>query len=138
MPNYNPQQELEDLRWSAYKERFFSLPIYYFNDLKYPETYEEAEHSLRRLDLEIKNIDSQFAEREAELETIQSSNYDLCEKSYKEWRAKALRAQRMKFSQIRIIEAWMLEACPNYEERLKLLEDKTRELEALVKNPKTF
>lgn len=133
MATFNGNQNLDDERWSVYKERFYSLPLYYFNDLKYPETYEEAEHLLQRLDLEIKNIDSQFAEREAELETVSIKDHDQCSKDYKEWRAKALRAQRMKFSQIRLVEAWMLEACPNYEERLRILETKTIELEKLVK-----
>lgn len=133
MATFNANQNLDDERWGTYRERFYSLPIYYFNDLKYPETYEEAEHLLQRLDLEIKNIDAQFAEREAELETISTKDYDQCLSDYKEWRAKALRAQRMKFSQIRLVEAWMLEACPNYEERLRMLEAKTIELEKLLK-----
>lgn len=129
----NETNQLTDQRWFTFQQRFHTLPVYYFNDLKYPETHNEAAYTLNRLELEIKNIDSQFSERESELAAALNEDLEESTRLYKEWRTKALRAQRMKFSQIRLIEAWMLESQPQYEERLTALEQKTEAIEQQLK-----
>lgn len=131
------KEDLRDKRWLPYKEVYNTLPIFCFNDLKYPESYEEAVLQISRLELEQKNIESQFLERETELASMHGPDKSNAEDEYKKWKTKALRAQRMKFSQVRLLEAWMLDYPPSYDERIKALEQKTAQLEkALAYLPK--
>lgn len=121
--------KLQDERWSVYQNRFSTLPIFCFNDLHYPSDYDEAITQISRLNLEQQNIESQFKEREVELGSVSPEEYAQKEREYKDWKTKALRAQRVKFSQIRVLEAWLLDFPPSFDMRIKTLEKKTRRLE---------
>jgi hypothetical protein len=122
--------ELKDPRWLKYKEDYYSTPIYYFNDLTYPENEDEAKAIIHRLALEIKNIDGQFDERELEIEAFGPANRETAIKEYSSWKIKALRAQRMKNSQIRIIECWMLKNTSYFNKKLEDLEKRVESLES--------
>ena len=96
-----------DSRWGEYMMLFSTLPRYYFTSLDYPETVISAQQTLRLLELEMNNISAQFIERETELTARGVKEADDEWKDYMAWRVKALRAQRMKENQIKIIQAWL-------------------------------
>jgi hypothetical protein len=54
------------------------------------------------------------------------------EKEYKRWKTKALRAQRMKFNQIKLLEAWALDNPPTYNERFTSVEERLRTIEIIL------
>ena len=121
--------ELKDLRWAEYKNSFYSTPVYYFNDLNFPDNEDQAKQLINRLDLEIKNIDGQFSERELEIDSFGASNREEALKQYSEWKIRALRAQRMKFTQIRIVETWLLKNSNYFNKKLEELEHRLEVLE---------
>jgi hypothetical protein len=125
---------LNDIRWEPYRKHFQSIPVYYFNSLTYPESYEHSEMILRGLELDIKNIEAQFIEQETELRGLPASQREIQEREYEKWKTKALRAQKMKFNQIRILEAWTMNNQPEYEERIRILETNNLNLRVRVES----
>ena len=100
------KNEIDD-RWQEYIGMFPTLPQYYFASMDYPECIGNAERTLQFLELEMKNISAQFIERETELTAKRITEGSKEWTDYSEWRVRALRAQRMKENQIRIIQAWI-------------------------------
>jgi hypothetical protein len=119
---------LKDQRWAPYRDTFHTLPEYYFNSLPYPETFEQATLTLKSLELDMQNIDSQFVEREIEAAATGEDTEQERQK-YTTWKTKALRAQKMKLNQIRLIEAWILDNPPIYQESLRSLEARVKRIE---------
>jgi hypothetical protein len=89
---------------------------------------------LRGLELDIKNIEAQFIEQETELRGLPASQREIQEREYEKWKTKALRAQKMKFNQIRILEAWTMNNQPEYEERIRILETNNLNLRVRVES----
>lgn len=121
---------LQDLRWERYRNIFHTLPLFCFNDLKFPDSYEEALSMISVLELEQQNIAKQFVERDAELESMSERERLELQQEHNSWRTRALRAQRLKFNQVRVLQAWMLDNPLSHEERIRVLEERTKELEA--------
>jgi hypothetical protein len=115
-----------DSRWSEYKNRFNTLPNYYFHCLTYPNSPAHAAQLLDALDLEIDSITSQFKERMVEL---QSSHSEEKLTEYNIWHLKAQRAQRMKEAQIRVLQAWLAENTTDINTRVDNLEEKVVKLQ---------
>lgn len=132
----NTDQPLTDPRWQKYRETFCDQPVYYFNTLPYPESEEYASQLLSKLNLEIANIDSQFTEKEIELQTLPLEDQEEATAAYRKWRISAIRAQRMKYHQISFIQAWLLDAKSSYVDRISSLEKRTEELELKLKSVK--
>lgn len=126
------REDLADQRWEKYRETFHTLPIYYFNSLRYPETYEQAMLQLKSIELDMKNIEAQYEERKTEIRGLQKEEVEEAEAEYKRWKTKALRAQRMKFNQIRLLEAWALDNPPSYNERFTAIEERLRTIEIVL------
>lgn len=130
-------EELKDQRWAPYLETFHTLPVYYFNSLQYPSTYEQASMILKSLELDMQNIDAQFIERDLETQGQRLDEDQL--KDYNDWKTKALRAQKMKLNQIKLIEAWMLDNPPPYSESLRELDRRISRIErSLNLDPNSF
>lgn len=126
------QDKLIDNRWEKYRETFHTLPVYYFNSLRYPDTYEQAMLLLKGIELDMKNIEAQYEERETEIKGLPEEDTEEAEKEYKRWKTKALRAQRMKFNQIRLLEAWALDNPPSYNERFTSIEERLGTIEIFL------
>lgn len=125
---------INDLRWESYRKHFQTIPAYYFNSLVYPENYEHSEIILKALELDIKNIEAQFIEQEAEIRALPAEERDVQIKEYEKWKTKALRAQKMKFNQIRILEAWTINNQPEYEERIRIIERRINYLTTMIES----
>ena len=131
-----------DARWLPYKARFFSLPDYYFSSLTFPESIKEAKQTLSRLNLEIKNIDSQFSEREDQLKCEVGADRDELERKYLEWRTSASKAQRMRQSQIDIVQSFIADTYnidfelepTEIEDRLESVESRLYKIEEKLKS----
>jgi hypothetical protein len=129
MPLTKDQLEpLIDERWRPYRDTFHTLPIYYFNTLTYPETFEQGALLLKSLQLDMQNIDSQFVEREIELAGMGIGTEEEA-KEFSNWKTKALRAQKMKLNQIKLVEAWMLDNPPPYQDSLRLMNLRLKRIE---------
>ena len=96
-----------DSRWGEYMMQFSTLPRYYFSSLEFPGSLAAAERTLRLLELEMNNISAQFIERETELNAKGVADDSTEWREYLAWRVKALRAQRMKENQVKIVQAWI-------------------------------
>lgn len=119
-----------DPRWSAYQERFKSLPLHFFRCLEYPKDPTHAEQMILGIELEIRSISSQFLERKTELEKgIESPQLEEVKRVYAEWAPRAMRAQRMKDAQIKILQAWLVDNAPSSEEAISKLECRISKLE---------
>ena len=128
-----------DERWCLYIERFSSTPQYYFSKesgLEYPEDTNHPFQQIQKLEGEIESIERQIVERESETKTCEKSEVANREFDLEVWKVRALRAQRMKSSQVRILQAWCLDHVPCLEERVSLLEAEVSALKRLVL-PKT-
>lgn len=111
-----------DERWNPYRERFSTLPDYYFSVLDYPVSVSNAESMIAFINVEMKAIARQFVERQTELECFTGQDLEKVKLEYNTWKVKALRAQRMKEAQIKVLQAWLLDNVCSTEERLTHIE----------------
>jgi hypothetical protein len=124
-------QPPRDHRWSPYRETFHTLPTYYFDSIDFPETHEQAYLAIKSLELDIQNIDSQFIEKD--IERAAYGNFTQKEdEEYQFWRQKAVRAQKMKINQIKLIEAWLLDNPAPYTETIKGLAVRLERIEKML------
>lgn len=121
-----------DERWQEYIGMFPTLPQYYFASMAYPECVGNAERTLQFLELEMKNISAQFIERETELTAKRITEGSKEWTDYSEWRVRALRAQRMKENQIRVIQAWIANNTKEPKVTMEQLEQEVRVLREVV------
>ena len=122
-----------DPRWDEYRDRFSTLPSYYFHCLGYPESAVHAGHILDALELEIDSITRQFKERRTELESPAVSKDPKKLEEYNIWYLKAQRAQRMKEAQIRILQGWLQDNSTAPERRIEDLESHCLRLGEAIK-----
>lgn len=122
-----------DPNWEKYRERFNTLPSFYFHSLVCPETVTQAKHLLEALEVEIDSITRQFKERQTELESPAFQKKPEVIQEYKIWEVKAQRAQRMKEAQIKVLQAWLADNSTPPEKRLSELENHCSRLSEAIK-----
>lgn len=125
-----------DPRWEQYQKRFYSLPVFYFASLEYPESIEEAKQILSRLEIEINNIDSQFSQRKDRLLYEGQGTDDAMQKDYLDWKIKAQKAQQMRHNQVAVIQSWIYDKTVTKskdDDRVAALEKKVVILEETIK-----
>lgn len=125
-----------DERWAPYQNRFYSLPVYYFSSLEYPESIEEARQILARLEVEIGNIDAQFQQRKDRLMFEGQSEDECHQRDYLDWKIKAQKAQQMRHNQVAIVESWIYDRATSKAEnkdRITILEKRVALLEEAIK-----
>jgi hypothetical protein len=119
--------------WQPYCERFSGTPEYYFSvesGLQYPHDSDHAAQQIQKLKAEIESIDIQIQERDCEVRGALALERQELETEFHAWKARALRAQRMRLSQIHILQAWMVDNVPTLEERVSALERDVRQLKS--------
>lgn len=119
-----------DERWQEYVRLFPTLPSYYFASMEFPECMGNAQRTLQLLEIEMRNISAQFIERETEIKAKRVEESSVEWQDYSNWRVRALRAQRMKENQIKIIQAWIAN---NSQEQTTTVEDLEKEIRLLRK-----
>lgn len=106
-----------DERWRPYFEQFKGTPVYYFESLSYPTSCRDAARLVIILSSDVENIATSLLLLEDEISRApEEEKSELASK-----KDRAIRAQRMKQAQIRIIEAWQLDQRPSAEEEIRKL-----------------
>lgn len=117
---WRPEENTADSRWSWYIKQFSGMPIYYFEGLPYPNSNREAVSTIQVLNAEIENISLQIIEMDVNI--TRNPGSDLSSLYTK--KTKAVRAQKMKMAQIKIMEAWQLNQSVDIEKEIKNLSAK--------------